>query len=189
MSDKEKDEEDERGLAKDEESDHVWLQRQTSPELRWLDLFEKLVARVETNEADATRTSEDAKRTSEDTQRNINFIVQQQAQFTVDIQLLRESQARADQKWERTEEGIRNLLSIAEIHEGEIAAVSETTRSLTETTRSLTEATRSLTETTQSLAQTTRLLAETTRTTDERLNALINMVERDISERHNGEIG
>ncbi len=54
---------------------------------------------------------------------------------------LAEAQRRADERWGRTEDGIRALLAIAEIHEREIAS------------------------------------------TDERLSALINTVERIISER------
>jgi hypothetical protein len=59
--------------------------------------------------------------------------------------------ARADERWGRTEESIRGLLSIAEIHEREIATLSASGRA-----------------------------------TDDRLNALINIVERQISDRRNG---
>jgi hypothetical protein len=59
---------------------------------------------------------------------------------------------------ERTEKGIRALLSIAELHEREIIA----------------------------LGQQTFAVSETTRATDKRLNALINVVERHITEGRNG---
>ena len=58
----------------------------------------------------------------------------------------------------RTEEGIRLLLSIAEIHEREMAIHEREIATLSENGRA----------------------------TDERLNALINVVEKDISERRNG---
>jgi hypothetical protein len=102
----------------------------------------------------------------EENQRNINFILEQQAQFTADMQQMREAQAQAEEKWERrwgrTEEGIRALLAIAEIHDGEIKTLAETQA--------------------QSQARTDKQMAET----DERLNALINVVERLISARRNG---
>ncbi|HAF15014.1 MAG TPA: hypothetical protein DCK99_15230 [Blastocatellia bacterium] len=75
------------------------------------------------------------------------------------------AQERNEKKWERTEEGIRALLSIAEIHEREVASHER-----------------------QITAQSEQILSlgETTRATDERLNALINIVERQISEGRNG---
>jgi len=60
----------------------------------------------------------------------------------------------------RNTEAIGALLSIAEIHEREIQANTQQILSL----------------------------GETTRTTDERLNALINIVERQISEGRNGKL-
>ena len=108
---------------------------------------------------------EDAWRREEAMRRNTDFIVQHQAQFASDIQSLGEVQARNEERWARTEEGIRSLPTIAEIHEREITALRETTRDLSETTRNL---------------------KETTRATDERLNAPINLVWRDISERRDG---
>ncbi|HVQ39618.1 MAG TPA: hypothetical protein VMS31_18915 [Pyrinomonadaceae bacterium] len=62
-----------------------------------------------------------------------------------------ELRAKADERWAETAEGIRALLAIAEIHEGEF-----------------------------------KELREAGRATDERLNALINVVERQISEGRNG---
>jgi chromosome segregation ATPase len=107
--------------------------------------------------------------TNEEMQKAMEFIVNQQAQASAKIDALAEAQkeaqdsqkqaqkdaeerwrrsderwTRSDERWTRTEEGIRALLSIAEIHEREINA------------------------------------------TDERLNALINVVERQIGEGRNG---
>src|SRR4051812_12628982 len=104
----------------------------------------------------------DLLRWAEKTQLTIDFMVQQQAQFQAkseaDMQRLRELYeqneqrwARTNEKWERTEESVRSLHAIAQIHEGEIM-----------------------------------VLAESHSDTKERLNALIDTVERIISERRDG---
>ena len=89
---------------------------------------------------------------------SVNFIVSQQAQTAVKLDRLTEkvdalavAQNRAEERWTRTEESIRALLTIAEIHEREITA-----------------------------------LGEHTRATDDRLNALINVIEGQISDGRNG---
>jgi uncharacterized membrane protein YqiK len=144
-------------------------QRMHSPELRMLHLFEKLSERVDRND-------DESRSRAEETQRKMDFIVQQQAQFTIDMQQMREAQAEADEKWERrwgrTEEGIRSLLAIAEIHEGEIKTLAEAQAAQAEAQAAQAEA----------QARTDKQMAET----DERLNALINVVEQIISERRNG---
>ena len=98
-------------------------------------------------------------------QRAIDFIVKQEAKSSVKIDALAEAQKeaeerwkRGDERWARTEEGIRALLAIAELHEKEIQANTQQILSL----------------------------GETTRATDGRLNVLINVVERHISEGRNG---
>lgn len=118
--------------------------------------------------------AKDLLRWAEETQRNINFIVNQQAQFNTDMQQLRETQARSEQRWERTEESVRNLLAIAQSHENEISALSDGQVRLTEAQARLTEAQVRLTE---AQAQTNNQMSET----GERLNALINFVERRAS--------
>jgi hypothetical protein len=96
--------------------------------------------------------------TNEEMQKAIDFIVNNQAQFTSDIRQLPEVQARAEERWSRTEEGIRGLLAIAEIHEREI----------------------------NSLGEHARTTDERLRATGDRLNALINVLERHITEGRNG---
>jgi chromosome segregation ATPase len=121
--------------------------------------------------------------TNDEMQKTMEFIVNQQAQASAKIDALLEAQReaqkadeerrlqsverwkRSDERWERTEEGIRALLSIAEIHEREINTIGHQV---------------------SSLSQEISNLGETTRATDERLNALINVVERQISEGRNG---
>lgn len=88
----------------------------------------------------------------------MGFIVQQQAQSSAKIDALADAQT-------RNTEGIRSLLSIAEIHEREINTLNHQVSSVSRDIGSL---------------------AETTRATDDRLNALINVVERQISEGRNG---
>jgi hypothetical protein len=96
------------------------------------------------------------------TQRNIDFIVRQQAQFSTDVQRLRELQEQSDQRWARTAQGITALLAIAEMHEREIFELRQTQ--------------------VEAQARTDAQMAET----GERLNALINTVEQIIGERRNG---
>jgi AcrR family transcriptional regulator len=127
-------------------------------EQRVLPVVEKLAERVDAN-------PEEARRSSEEMQRNVEFIIRQQAQFTSDMQQLRESQANSERRWERTEESVRALLAIAQSHEDETNALRESQARLTE-----------------AQVRTSSQMAET----DERLNALINVVERHITEGRNG---
>jgi chromosome segregation ATPase len=71
---------------------------------------------------------------------------------------LEEVQSRAEERWTRTEESIRALLAVSEIQSQEIRELGEAVRTIDERGRQ----------------------------TDDRLNALINTVERYISERRNG---
>jgi hypothetical protein len=129
----------------------------------------------------------DLLRWAEKTQRTIDFMVQQQAQFQAksetDMQRLRELYeqnearwaqneerwasaderwARADERWERTREQILALLALAEIHDAENNELRRTQA--------------------ESQARTDAKFAET----GERVDALVNTVERLISERRNG---
>ncbi|MDX6272681.1 MAG: hypothetical protein QOD28_3904 [Acidobacteriota bacterium] len=78
--------------------------------------------------------------TDEERQRQMDFIIEQQAQLTVTV-------ARLSEKVDRTADSVNALLAIAEIHDQEIRA------------------------------------------TDERLNALVNVVERYITGRNGQEGG
>jgi hypothetical protein len=94
--------------------------------------------------------------TNEERQRAMDFIVQQQAQSSAKIDELAEAQA-------RNTDGISALLSIAQIHEREIETLSHQI---------------------SSVSRDVALLGETTRATDERLNALISVVERQSNGRN-----
>jgi hypothetical protein len=89
------------------------------------------------------------------------------------MQQMRETQAHADEKWERrwgrTEGSIRDLLAIVQLQSQEINAVVEAQSQLSKVQA-------------EAQARTDRQMSET----DERLNALVNVVERIISERRNG---
>jgi len=99
---------------------------------------------------------------NEEMQRAMDFIVEQEAKSSAKIDALAEAQKQAqknaEERWARTEEGIRALLAIAELHEKEIQANTQQILSL----------------------------GETTRATDDRLNVLINVIERHVSEGRNG---
>lgn len=151
-----------------------------------------LSIRLETNLTDVTMFRIDSQleqikkgrpMTNEEMQKAMEFIVNQQAQASAKIDGIleaqkeaqkeaqeswarneerwKESQERWNERWTRTEEGIRALLSIAEIHEREI----------------------------ESLGQKIGAVSENGRATDDRLSALINVVERQISEGRNGNPG
>lgn len=124
-------------------------------EERILVIVEKLKEKVDDN-------AEEAGHREKETQRVIDFIIKQQAQFAADMQLLREAQVRAEEKWggmwERTNAGINALLAAAQIQSHQIDGLAE------------------------AQANTNRQMAETT----EKLGALINVVERIVSERQNG---
>lgn len=120
-----------------------------------LKLIEKLNERVEAN-------ADESRRRSEETQRNIEFIVQQQAQFVTDIQKLREAQATTDNvverlatltlnRFERVESAVNNLESKME-----------------------------------ALVDSHIKLADAQKDTDQKLGAFIVTVERLISEGRNG---
>lgn len=96
--------------------------------------------------------------TNEEMQKAMDFIVEMQAQSSAKIDALADAQT-------RNEQGIRALLSIAEIHEREINTLGHHVSSLSRDISNL---------------------GETTRATDDRLNALINVVERQMSEGRNG---
>ena len=91
-------------------------------------------------------------------ERTMQFILEQQAQNTVAIGQLTERVNKLSEKVDRTADSVAALLTIAEIHEREITAVSE-----------------AQTRTDEQRAE-----------TDKRLNALIEIVKRYISERRNG---
>jgi hypothetical protein len=124
--------------------------------------------------------------TNEEMQKAMAFIVDQQVQTFVKIDTLADAHGAAEVRWSRTEEGIRALLTIAEIHERETIAQGEQIGAQSEQIGAQSEQIAAHTE--QIAAHTEQILGlrEATRNTDERLNVLINIVERQISEGRNG---
>jgi len=106
---------------------------------------------------------EDGREHIERMEMQMAFIVEQQAKYEVRSAKADERWAEADKRWASTEQSIRALLAIAEIHEREFEALREANKDLGEATNELREAGRA---------------------TDERLNVLINIVERHIIEGH-----
>ena len=103
--------------------------------------------------------------TSEEMERTMRFILEHQAQLTATV-------GRLSEKVDRTADGINSLLVIAEIHEREISELRESVNATSESVNAMRES--------------VSAVNERGRQTDERLNALINTVERYISERRNG---
>jgi chromosome segregation ATPase len=100
--------------------------------------------------------------TGEEMERTMAFIVEQQAQITSTQAQINTTMERLTERTDRNAEGISALLAIAEIHEREI------------------------TELRQTQAEAQSQTDERGRRTDERLDVLINIVERHISEGRNG---
>jgi methyl-accepting chemotaxis protein len=96
----------------------------------------------------------------------MRFILEQQAQLTATVGRLSEKVERLSEKVDRTADGINSLLAIAELHEREIEALRQSVSAVNESVSAV---------------------DVRGRETDERLNALINTVERYISERRNGQ--
>ena len=117
--------------------------------------------REDGNEHDLPRKG-DSLRWSEETQRKIEFIVDRQAQFTVDMQSLRESQARTDEIVQRLANAtLRNFEKV----EGEVS---------------------NLDRKMEALVDSHIRMADTHKEVEERLNVFIATVERLINERRNG---
>jgi len=100
------------------------------------------------------------------TEQRAEFILEQQAQLTSKVDALAEAQRRADERWARTEGSIRDLLAIVQLQADEV--------------RDLTAAVRAVDEH-------QRTADERARHTDERLDVLINTVERYIAGRNGQE--
>jgi len=103
--------------------------------------------------------------TNEEMQRARDFIVETQAQSSARIDSVGEKLEALAENQARNTDGIQALLRIAQIHEREIETLSHQIGSVS-----------------RDLA----LLGETTKATDDRLNALINVVERQMSNGRNG---
>ncbi|CAN5236508.1 hypothetical protein BH18ACI2_BH18ACI2_25550 [soil metagenome] len=108
----------------------------------------------------------------EEMQRQMEFIVEQQAQFVTDIQRSRETQEAEAKLWREKYNGLTDALTTVV---GIVGKLAERVEEIAEAQK----------RTDAQLAETNAQLAET----NERLNVFINVVERYISERRNGQSG
>jgi predicted nucleic acid-binding Zn-ribbon protein len=142
-------------MSEENDDDPEYMRQATSPEYRMEKLIEKLSERVEAQ-------TEESRQRTEETQRNIEFILQQQAQFVTDIQKLREAQAATDNIVERLATVTLNRFEVVEREasnlESKMAA----------------------------LVDSHIKLADAQTNTDERLSAFIVTVERLLNEGRNG---
>ncbi|HEX8422597.1 MAG TPA: hypothetical protein VF634_04260 [Pyrinomonadaceae bacterium] len=112
-------------------------------------------------------------------ERTMQFILEQQAQNTVSMGQLTDKVDKLSDKVDRTADSINALLAIAEIHEQEIAELRESVNAMGESVNAVTTSV-------NAVSASVSAVDERGRETDERLNALIDTVERYISERRNG---
>jgi hypothetical protein len=128
--------------------------------------------------------------TNEEMETTMQFIVQQQAQFTANFQKLDEERAKDSARIKHLEESFTILVQLAGNHNERMTALDERTIALTERTISLDERMIVLDERmialTEAQIRTDEQLKETSeqmKETDERLNSLILVVENYIASR------
>ena len=112
--------------------------------------------------------------TNDDMQRKMDFIVNQQAQFSADIQQLKELHVEAEQRMTRAEQRVTRIEDIVL----RLANIVETAANSTETGFTKLTAAQTLLET--RMAE----IAESQSHTDQRLNALIDIVREDRNGRN-----
>ncbi|HEY0077852.1 MAG TPA: hypothetical protein VGB73_04335 [Pyrinomonadaceae bacterium] len=115
--------------------------------------------------------------TNEEMQRKMDFIVEQQAQFSADIQELKQLHVLADARMTRMENVVVNLANQTEARFTSIMELMQ--QGFTTLTARVTE----IAEAQKTLAESQTALTEAQAHTDQRLNVLIDI----ISERRNGE--
>lgn len=103
--------------------------------------------------------------TGEEMQKKIEFIIEQQAQFAVNIDLLREAQQRT---------------------EGHLAEVAAAQAQMSQAQAQMTRSQAHMNEVVAVMAEAQQRTDQKLAETDDRLNTLINIVERHVSEGHNG---
>ena len=115
--------------------------------------------------------------TNEEMQRNMEFIVSQQAQFAADIQKLGEVQLEVDARMTRIEGAVVTVVDLV----GQLAR--STATQIAEIVEAQKRTNEALARTNEALERTNEALAET----DERLNSLIVVVERYFSNGRKGD--
>ena len=166
----------------EEDSDELRMKRTFSPELRILELIEKLNERVETDR--------------QDMQGKMGFILEQQAQFTTNIQQLREVQANTEKNIANIENIVGRLASAtldnANSLEVKIAALVDSHIRLADAQAQTDEKITTLVDSNikmddklAALVNSHIKLADAQAKTDDRLGAFISTVERYISKDNN----
>jgi predicted nuclease with TOPRIM domain len=117
--------------------------------------------------------------TNEEIQERIEFLIEQQSQLTASVDrfaakvdTLVEIQANSETRLSRVEESFVLLVQMARITDERLDVLTDRVSDLTDRVSDLTEK--------------MGALAEAEKNSDERLNTLIGVVERHISEEHNG---
>jgi hypothetical protein len=131
--------------------------------------------------------------TNEEWERKVEFIVSQQAQFSADIQQLKELYVQADERLTRIENIIvglhqateAKLNALAEDTNAKFNALTDSHIRLIESQAKTDEKLDALVDSHLRLEDSLTRLAESQAKTDERLKSLINVVEHHISEGHN----
>lgn len=112
--------------------------------------------------------------TPEQMERTMNFILEQQAQFSADMQQMKEAQA--------------ELQKMQAVHEKKFEQLTQAQLAAFTMIGHMAEAQKQTTEAQKQMAEAQKLMVEKLAETDERLNIFINIVERHIStHHHNGE--
>ncbi len=139
------------------------MARLTSPEYRMIELVEKLNERVESN-------AEESRQRAKETQRNIDFIIQQQAQFVTDIQKLSEKQ---DATREIVERLATVTLSRFERVNGDLSNLENKMAALVDSHIKLADAQKNTDERLNALTDSHIRLADAQKITDEKMSALL----------------
>ncbi len=106
--------------------------------------------------------------TDEERSKKMDFIIEQQAKFAVDIQMLQEAHAQGEKRMSEIEKGFLGLFNL----------LSDVAKAQQENARAQ-----------QENAAQIAILTEAQKRTDERLNAFIFVLEQDISQRQSGRAG
>jgi ABC-type transporter Mla subunit MlaD len=111
--------------------------------------------------------------TNEEMQRKMEFIIEQQAQFAVNIQKLEEAQTNAEARMTRLEGAVVGVVGL----------IDRIIKAQERTDENVAELAKQVLALAEAQARTDQKLAET----NDRLNTLITVVERFISEHRNGQ--
>ncbi|HZI18294.1 MAG TPA: hypothetical protein VEY09_06825 [Pyrinomonadaceae bacterium] len=124
--------------------------------------------------------------TSEERDRMMNFILEQQAQITVNHQLAQEREAEFRARYEADQELVRERVSRLEESMAEMA---QAQTEMQQAQTGMQQAQKEVKRTQAHLNEVVAVMVETHRHTEERLDAFIGVLERYISEDRNGKHG